>query len=147
MDLMFSSKLQTALQKFGRENGFAPPKSQDPADAVLHEYYVAETGRSLFDKRRKVALENLQALDRTGVVEKALKDAAKGITGNFELVSTENYGAVLTTKTPTKKFDQQAAKNALIKAGVSSEIVEAAFKSATSQNKAAETYTVSVKTT
>ena len=145
MDFQFSSKLQTALHDFGRKNGFAPPKSQDPSDAILHEYYVSETARSIFDKRRKAALEKLKALDDKGLITRAVKEAADGKTGTINLIDAENYNATLTTKSPVKSIDVSALTNALVKYGVDQVTINKALNEATKQAKPAESYTVSVK--
>lgn len=147
MDLQFSSKLQTHLQKLGRENGFAPPKSQDPADAILHEYFVAETARSLFDKRRKIALEALKRLDTKGVIAKGLADAEKGTTGTHALQDTENYTSQVSFKTPSVSVDITAMQNELKRLGVADDIIMKALLRAKKTAKPAESYSVAVKTT
>lgn len=147
MDMQFSSKLQTHLQKLGRENGFAPPKSQDPADAILHEYFVSETARSLFDKRRKIALDKLKGLDNKGVITKGLEAAVKGLTGTHALQDTENYTSQVTFKSPVKSIDITALTNELTVLGVSADIISKALKKAEKIAKPAESYSVAVKTT
>ena len=145
MDPMFNSRLQTMLEKLGRQGEYAPPRSQDPADKHLHEYFVAETGRSLFDKRRKKALEQLKLLDVGGDIASALKVAAKGAPGVYDLFDTENYRCTLQTKMPVTKVDMTMFANELVKAGVDPAIISAAQERATTQNTPAEVYTVVVK--
>ncbi len=147
MDKLFPSKLQTTLNNIGRSNGLAPPKSQDPADAILHEFYIADIGKSVFTKRREAALDLLKELDTKGVAAAALRQAEAGMTGSVNLVESENYNSTLTTKQPAERFDKTIAKNELIKLGVDTALINAAFGLATKKNKPAESYAVSVKTT
>lgn len=147
MDKLFPSKLQTSLNNIGKTNGLAPPKSQDPADAILHEFYVSDRGKSVFTKRREIALEQLKELDTKGVAAKAVADALKGMTGTVELLESENYNATLATKSPQEKFDKKVAKMELVKAGVDPNIIDTCFRIATSTAKPAESYSVAVKTT
>lgn len=146
MDFQFASKLQTHMQTLGHKNGFAPPASQDPADALMHEYYVAETGRSLFDKRRKIALDTLKDHIPSSRISEMLTNAEKGITGANILLDSEHYSLTLATKSPTETLDKIALRNELVRLGVDETTVAAAFKVATKRNKPAETYTVVIKT-
>ena len=146
MDIQFSSKLQTHMQNLGRSGAFSPPITQDPADRILHEYFVAETGRSLFDKRRKVALDLLKTLDAHSAITKAVEDAKKGQTGTISLVTSANYAASVTTKSPVKSVDVTALANELIRLGVDEVTIKKALEAATKTAKPAETYTVAVVT-
>lgn len=147
MDMQFSSKLQTELQNIGRAGKFAPPASQDTADIHLHEYFVAETGRSLFDKRKKAALDQLKGIIGATRIDKFVDDARKGVTGSYDLVDTENYSASLAVKSPVKSVDIGALTNELVRLGVDQVTLSKALKAATKEAKPAETYTVSVKVT
>jgi len=147
MDIQFNSKLQTAIQKLGRQGEFQPPKSQDPIDAVLHEYFVSETARSAFDKRKKDALTKLKSFDNTGRIARAVDDARKGSSGSVALFDTEHYSSSLTTKSPSNSLDSTVLKNELSKLGVDTDVINKAFAKALSPNKPAETYTVVVKHT
>ena len=146
MDLQFASKLQTAMQNLGRTNGFAPPKSQDSADPALHELFVAETGRSLFDKRKKAALDAVKAHVKPDTIEAHLKAADKGTTGTYVLVDTENYTCTLTIKSPSERLDKSKLIVELVKLGVDETTARKAVANATEKTKASETYAVSVKT-
>lgn len=146
MDIQFSSQLQKQLQDFGRNGKFAPPTSQDTADAILHEYFVAETGRSLFDKRKGYAKDKLKEVVGSAKIDKIVEDARKGTTGSFELIETENYSLSLAVKAPVKSIDLPQLTTELIRLGVDQTTIQKAMKAAEKFAKPAETYTVSVKT-
>lgn len=150
MDRLFNSKLQTKLQKIGVVGDFAPPKAQDPAIGILHEYFVAETARSLFDKRRKIALEALKSFDDMTVqrIDKAVKAAVKdGVVGLTSLFDTSEYNCQLQLKRPTEGLDKTVLKNELVKLGVKQATIDAAFAAATTTNAPAQTYIVTPKVT
>lgn len=147
MNIDFPTKLQRAMMEIGTKNGLSAPKSQDPIDVVIHEFYVAETGRSLFDKRKKAALDKLKSFDTTGKIDKYVKDAEKGLTGTHSLYDGEHYTVTHMTKTPSETLDKVALRNELIKLGVDQVTIEKAFKSATKTNKPAETFSAMPKTT
>lgn len=147
MDKTFNSRLQTFMQTFGRDGAFGPEKSQDRADSVIHEYFVAETARSIFDKRKKMALEQMKELDTLHEIEKAVADAAKHRIGSsVTLFETQNFQVALTVKAPAEKFDKKVMINALVKAGVDDDIISKAVEAATTTNKPAETYQVVLRT-
>lgn len=143
MDRLFNSRLQTKLQKIGVTGDFKPPETQDPANKVLHEYFIAETARSLFDKRRKVALDALKNLDDKKIIAKALQQAIDhGVVGVTSLFDAPDYTCTLHLKSPTERFDKTVARNELVKLGVDIAKIDKAFSVATSKNKPAETYVV-----
>ena len=143
MDKQFPTKLITALMDIGTKNGLAPPKSQDPIDALIHEYYVAEQGRSLFEKRKKKALETLKAHDTQDVIKKTVASTAKFEAGQTALLyDGEHYQFNLSTKAPASSLDKAALSNELVKAGVPLLVIERAIAAATTKNKPAESYSV-----
>jgi hypothetical protein len=147
MDRMFFSKLQTHLHNFGHKNGWAPPASQDPLDEILHEYYVAETARSLFDKRRKIAIDRMRDADAKGIIDNAQKLAQKGTPGTHALFDTQHYIANVQVKTAPVRCDMDEFVTELIKLGVDEVTINKARKAASKQGKAAETFAVVIKAT
>jgi hypothetical protein len=58
---MLKAKISAALNKIGTTNGTAPKPSQDPLDALAHEYNVASAIFSIAEKRKEVAKASLLA--------------------------------------------------------------------------------------
>lgn len=145
MDSMTASKLQKNLTELGHKNGFAPPKSQDPADALLHELFVANVGRSIFDKRYKKALEHVQHHDDQRKVEQTVEEVAKShIAKSVTVLQSEHYTLNLAVRGPATRFDKIAARNALAKAGVKEDVIDKAFAAAETHNSPAKVFTVTL---
>lgn len=70
---MLKAKINAALSKIGTTNGTAPKQSQDPLDALAHEYNVASSIVSIAEKRKEIAKKALlDGLSETAT--KALND-------------------------------------------------------------------------
>jgi len=148
MDLQFASKLQTALSLLGVTGDFEPSNSQDKANKVLHEYYVAEMGRSMFDKRRKKALEDIKKLDTQGIVATEIENVKKlNMGSSVQLLDTQDFTCIVALKAPSTTLDESLLRVELVKAGLNADKIETAINNARKKNKPAETYNVSLKRT
>jgi ATP-dependent DNA ligase len=140
MDYQFSSKLQTALHLFGREGDFAPPKSQDPADRILHEYFVTDQASSLFKKRREDAKEAVIAQADQETVQRVIANAVKqNAMQSTTIAATEHYNAILKAAKPVESVDAKKMVTELMKLGVKDDIIRAALDAATSTREPAKT--------
>lgn len=143
MDYKFSSNLQTALHLLGREGDFAPPKSQDPADRVLHEYFVTDMAASLFKKRREDAKEAVIAQASQDVVQRVIAGAVKQNAMQTETIaSTEHYTAVFKAAKPVEAVDNKKFVTELIKLGVHQETIDDALNAATLTRDPAKTLVI-----
>lgn len=143
MSKTFLSQLQKTLTEIGTKNGLAPPQSQDVLDPLLHEYLVATTGASIFEKRKKAALAKLIEHDQLELIEKTVNNVAlTKIAQNINVFNAENYTLNLQVKSPSEKLDKVALVNSLAKLGVSSDIIKRALAAATTHNAPAKSFTV-----
>lgn len=147
MDVRFSSDLQTTLHLIGRSEGdkkFAAPKSQDPLDRVLHEFFVADTASALFKKRREDAKDMLLAQVSPDTVQRVISEAIKqNSVQRTVLATTEHYSASFSAAKPVERLDKVALRNEFIKLGVDEVTIEKAFSAATLTNEPAKTLIVS----
>lgn len=144
MDMKFSGKLQTALRLLGLEKGsdFAPPKSQDPADKLLHEFFVASLMKKIGEDRKKIAQEMIEDMHPDDV-SRIMADAIKFDAMQTEaLVQTEHYNGVLKVNKPVQSIDKTVFCNELIKLGVDEVTVNKALAAAGKTNAPAKTLTV-----
>jgi hypothetical protein len=145
MDVKFSTDLQTALQVFGYEGKFAPPKSQDPFDKLLHEMYITgSAAMPIMKRRRDVALDMIQQDERVmRDVNRLVSDAIKhGLMQNGTLVATEHYHLLLKVAKPVEKVDVTLLKTELVKLGVDLATIAKAENAAQKTNAPAKTFNV-----
>lgn len=92
---MLKAKIAKALEKIGTTNGTAPRESQDPLDAVLHEYNVSSTIRGIGEKRYETAKKALVAALTPAQIEKldkAINTVAKvQVSENIGLANAANH--------------------------------------------------------
>ena len=141
MDVKFTTDLQTFLRTLGHEKPFAPPKSQDPADKMLHEYYVASVMASIGEKRKDIMKEMLiqDAKDVDTLIAAAIKQDAMQ---QGTLFTTGNYSAILKVNKPVQRTDIKVFITELIKRGVDQVTISQAEIAAQSSNAPAKTLTV-----
>jgi hypothetical protein len=143
MDRQFADKLQTELQLFGREGKYAPPKSQDPMDKVVHEYFVCDLMASIANKRRGMAKEMVIGGAQEGLVDGLISSAIKQ--NNLQsatLFSTEHYVAVLRVAKPVEAIDHKKLRTELIKLGVDEVTIQKAYDNAQTTREPAKTLVV-----
>ena len=137
----FASTVQKALDKIGRSNGTAPPKSQDPADEKLHMYYIDKIAESFFKKRAEQSLiecaEHLQS--HTNVIEAAKKKKSKQ---EAVICQTENYTMSFSTNTPARRFSQEKLKIKLAKMGWPKAQIDELIEASMDTNEPAKSYKV-----
>lgn len=143
MDQMFSSNLQTELNVLGRKGGeFAPPKSQDPLDKLLHEYYIADRMAAIGTKRKEIAKE-LIFMERDETIRDMSAEAVKqDMMQQAVVIQTEHYSATLKIAKPVQALDPVACQNELIKLGVDPTTVRKAFDIAMKTRAPAKTLNV-----
>lgn len=143
MDRRFADKLQTTMQLLGREGEFAPPKSQDPMDKLVHEYFVCDAGKSIFTKRRDFAKDLIINNAQQDVVQAVISDAIKqNAKQTATLFSTEHYIAVLSVNKPVEKVDAKKMFTELLKLGVDEVTIKRAMDASTSTNEPAKSIIV-----
>lgn len=142
-----NSALQTALKQIGNEGEHAAPKSQDPFDAALHEYYVAKMGEKFFKDRAEKALD--KAMDGLGDHEKkVIADMVKATKDNGAgesavIAGGQHYVFDLTTRKGATRLDNTALKNALqVKHGMPGAVVEKLFADCSKSNEPSKMFTV-----
>ena len=137
----FASTVQKALDKIGRSNGTAPPKSQDPADEKLHMYYIDKIAESFFKKRAEQSLiecaEHLQAHQHVVDSAKKLKKKQEST-----ICQTENYIMTFSANTPANRFSQEKLRVLLAKRGWPKDQVDELMEAAMDTNEPAKSYKV-----
>lgn len=139
------AKLFAALDKIGNQNGHACPESQDPADALIHEYNVTTQAESYFKKRRdnaKAALE--KALTDDGK-KKLLKSVVSVKTNETPdtctVIDAAHYSLVVDVKNGASFLDVAALKNAMArKLKMQMTEVEAMFEAATDRREPTQSW-------
>lgn len=91
---MLKSKVLNTLDKIGRVNGTAPEKSQDPLDAIAHEFSIANIMRGYADKRYEAAKDMLAKSVNDDALEAACTSVAKTEVGETVLVGSGAYHQV-----------------------------------------------------
>lgn len=114
----FNSDLQKKLKDIGRKNGTAPPDSQDPADALLHYYYVDKMGEKLFKGQSDQDMKNIMYHGGellNSKIEQTLNDTIKlDIGQSSNLLSGQHYQFNLTTKKPANRLSEAKLRNTLM---------------------------------
>lgn len=140
--------INRALEKIGNTDAQSAPESQDPMDAVLHEYFVASIGESYFTKRRETAKKTMLGLlsdESNGRIDKAVANTVKLSSGQAATISeAQHYALQLTTKNGAAYFDMDAFMNALRKK-VAPEIVDEAVKAGQKRRDPTRSYTVTTR--
>jgi hypothetical protein len=139
--------IHNALHKIGSSNGTAQPTSQDPANGMLHELYVAGEMRTYANKRYDVAkgdVENLEAVVKA--VDRARKFAIKNEAKTSEMaIDTQDYTLSIDCNAPSSRLDAKKLCTLLSAAGVSKDVIDKAVEGATVQSAPATSYKVITK--
>jgi hypothetical protein len=143
----FSSSLQSAMEAIGKTNGHSPPASQDPMDAILHEYYVSKLGERLFTDRAELAKKNMLAAvsqDTIAAIQDMINSTIKNNSGESAvLIDAQHYSLDLTTRRGAKRLDQTALKVALqVKHGMPGAVVDALLDSCVKTSDPSKIYSV-----
>jgi hypothetical protein len=144
MDQKFSGMLQTELRSLGLVKGttFAPPKSQDPFDRLLHEYFIASLMASIGEGRKKIAKEMIEQ-ERDGEIAALAAEATKQMAMQTSaIVQTEHYIATMKCAKPVEAVDPTVFQNELIKLGVDQVTIAKALNTAQKTRAPAKTLTV-----
>lgn len=140
-------KVIAALDKIGNTNGHSCPENQDPAVALLHEYYVSTDGEAYFKKRREMAKKKLEK-EVTPVLKKKLEKAVQGVVENevpdtCTLTETEPYVLTVEVKNGASFVDMGALKVALMRDHkMNATTVEALIEKCTSRRTPAQSWRV-----
>lgn len=113
-------KVNTALSKVGTTNGTAPEVSQDPLDALAHEYNVASQGESYFKARREKAKTDMMTSvlipSTQGILDAALKDVKRTEQGGTTRLATSKHHVIsVMLKNGATYLDDTALKNDLMR--------------------------------
>jgi hypothetical protein len=111
---IMNSALQKAMKSIGKEGEHAPPPSQDPLDAILHEYYVAKIGSKFFEDRSKAALENMLkeiGPEANRIIDDMIDATVKNDAGESAVVcDAQHYNLDFTTRKGAMRLDATAVK-------------------------------------
>lgn len=114
---IMNSALQKAMKSIGTEGDHAAPKSQDPMDAVLHEYYVAKMGEKFFKDRAAKALSNMLKQcgpEASKTIADMIAATIKNEAGESAVVlDAQHYNLDFTTRKGSKRLDSTAVKTQL----------------------------------
>jgi len=142
MDRKFSNNLQRELELLGRDKPFAPPKSQDPLDRLLHEYFVSGMMAKIGGDRYKLAKEAIFE-QKEDELNSMCADAVKyRQTQNSVLVTTEHYTGSLRVSKPIEGVDVKQFTIELLKAGVDKSVIDKAMAASVRSNAPARTLAV-----
>lgn len=123
---MLKSKVNAALEKIGHTNGTAPAESQDPIDAVAHEYNVASQMASYAEKRKEVAKKALIGSlggDATNKLENVKAVVAKKeLSDTITIASAANHVVTAQVKIGASYLDAASLKVELMKKMGSEEV-------------------------
>ena len=121
-------KLSVALDNIGRTNGHKPPDSQDPMDAVLHEYLIAATGASYFDKRKKLAREELEMrmgqVAETSILNMKADVTKTSMMQRAAILKGQVYTLNVSVKSSGEMLDERLLRVALLKKFSADEVEE-----------------------
>ena len=114
---IMNSALQKAMKAIGNEGDHVAPKSQDPMDAILHEYYVAKMGAKFFEDRSKKALENMLkeiGPEATKTIDDMITATKANDAGESAVVmDAQHYNLDFTTRKGAMRLDATAVKSLL----------------------------------
>lgn len=134
--LQIKAKLSQRFADLGNKNGTAPLDSTDNRASIAHEFYVADSLRSMANKRYEVAKK---AAENAGML---LDDPIAGST----VVTYENEHVSLSAKvaSPVKRLDTSKLSSALMKK-IGSEEAAKLLDSCYTENKPAVSYSFAAK--
>lgn len=145
------SEVNKALEKVGTHNGTAPLPSQDPADVVMHEYYVATIGEAFFKKRRdnakKALIKACDTYDASSRLSQAVADTVRTEMGaTVNVGEAENFATTVDIRNGATYTDMVALQKLMAHDhGISQMDFEAAVERATLRRTPAQSWKVSTK--
>lgn len=139
--------LNAAFEALTVSGGVVPTEqSQDPFDAIAHEFQVSQFGKSYFEKRYEQAKEalakSLDAVAMDALRETVERVADMTVSENVSLMSGQFHDLTALVKIGGSYLDTAALKVELLKRMKSSE-VEAIIDKATKRRSPSITYVVS----
>lgn len=144
---IMNSALQKAMKAIGNEGDTAAPKSQDPLDAILHEYYVSKMGEKAFTDRSKKALENmLKAIgpEATKTIDDMITATKKNDAGESAVViDAQHYNLDFTTRKGASRLDATSVKTQLqVKFGLPEVTAEKFIEDCSKKNEPTKIFSV-----
>lgn len=143
---MLKAKIASALAKIGTVNGTAPEASQDPFDAVAHEYNVAGTLRSISEKRYDLAkVELVKSLSGGAKLKLGSTVTVVGkseVSDTIKLIDAQNHSLSAQVKIGASYLDVDALRVELKKT-MTTEQVDKLFEKHTKRRNPSVTYIVS----
>lgn len=142
-----SSSIQNALKAVGTTNGHSAPASQDPMDAVLHEYYVAKLGEKFFtdraDKAKQLLTKSFSSVTQReiqSIIESTIINEA----GESAIIlDAQHYSLEFATRKGAKRLDTTALKVALqVKHGMPAAVVDSLIDSCSKTSAPSQIYSV-----
>jgi hypothetical protein len=142
-----ASALQKAMKTIGRNNGTKVPESQDPLDAVLHEYYVSKMGEKVFGDRAKEAKdEMLKSIteDTKDRINAILASTKKNNAGEGAIVGGGQFYVLdFSTRRGSVRLDPAALKVRLaVDYNIKMEDIEKLFEECSVQDEPTKIYSV-----
>lgn len=139
--------LNALFAQIGAVNGQVPPEaSQDPFDAIAHEFSVSQFGKSYFEKRYERAKEavakSLDVVAMDALRETIDRVGDNEVSENVSLMSGQFHDLTAQVKIGASYLDVAALKVELLKRMTTSE-VEALISRATKRRAPSITYVVS----
>jgi len=142
---MLRAKLRATMDKIGKTNGSAPPASASNIDGHMHELYVASEGlaywKTRFDEAKDAALD-------AAITPTELDEIVTRVTKNMQgetaiLADGEHYQMQMTLSKPSERFDKTKMHNYMrVELGLSPDVINRAFASATTTASPAKTVKV-----
>lgn len=132
MDAVKKLKLHSLLAAVGTKNGLAPPESQDPIDAQLHELLIADEMRAFSNKRYDIAKKAVLA--NQNVEQDAEEVSALATKTNSKSVVTsargQHYQLIVSANAPARSIDATKLCTELLALGVKQALIDKALEKA-----------------
>jgi hypothetical protein len=143
MNKTFKNDLQTCIQNLGvKDKKFILHETQHPLDKWLHEGFIGDNLYRIGDQRRTTARGILRT-ELSKEIQVINNDAIRHqLTQNEELLNTGNYTLSLQAKRPSKKLNTTRLRTELIKLGVSQDVIDAAYASASEEQDPVNVFTI-----
>ena len=144
---IMNSALQKQMKAIGNEGSTSAPKSQDPLDAVLHEYYVAKMGEKFFKDRAVKAQEKMLkeiGPEATKTINDIIEATKKNDAGESAVVAdAQHYNLDFTTRKGSMRLDPTAVKTQLqVKFGLPEITAEKFIEECSNKSEPTKIYSV-----
>lgn len=144
---ILNSALQKALKAIGNEGEHACPKSQDPLDQVLHNYYVAKLGEKFFTDKAELAKADMLAKigpEAHKVINDMIASTKANDAGEAAVViDAQHYNLDLTTRKGAKRMDSTKLSTILqVDYSMPASVVEEIISKASPQSEPTKIFTV-----